>query len=464
MADLSQTKQNSETTASEGYGLRPGILSQSETLAQSLSSIAPTACAAMSIPLVIAASGPSAWLAYVIATVAVLLVAANVNVFARDSASPGSLYGFVRTELGHWAALVTGWSLLIAYVVTASAVTGGIVQYSQTLFSGHPPRMMGSIALILVSVAAPAALAYRDVELSARFMLWIECISVAAIILLFIFPSHADKLSWDAGQFKLSVFRLTPVGAGLVLATFSFVGFESATALGAEAKTPLKTIPRAMLLTVLLSGIFFVFSAYAEVAGFGGNLGVLASSGAPLQVLADLKGLHWIAPIISVGALISFFACALASITAAARIALLMSRHGLVAQYLGQAHDQHRTPYAAVLASAMAALAPAVLLTACHVSAFDLYGWLGTVSTYGFITAYVLVVVAAPVRLFRRQQLNGSRVALSLLALLFLGGACIGSLNSGAVGPGKWLAPAYLGLLLCGCAFTLLRSTSGVTS
>jgi len=120
---------------------------------------------------------------------------------------------------------------------------------------------------------------------------------------------------------------------------------------GSKAKTPRKTIPRAMLLTVLLSGIFFVFSAYAEVAGFGGNLGVLAGSGAPLQVLADLKGLHWIAPIISLGALISFFACALASITAAARIALLMSRHGLVAQYLGKAHDRHRTPYAAVLAS-----------------------------------------------------------------------------------------------------------------
>jgi hypothetical protein len=112
----------------------------------------------------------------------------------------------------------------------------------------------------------------------------------------------------------------------------------------------------------------------------------------------------------------------------------------------------------------MAALAPAVLLTAWRVSAFDLYGWLGTVSTYGFITAYVLVVVAAPVHLFRRRQLNGWKVALSLLALLFLGGTCIGSLNSGSVGPGKWLAPAYLVLLLSCCAFTLLRSTSGMTS
>jgi amino acid transporter len=463
-AILNEAKQKSEKAAPGGYGLRTGILSQAETLAQSLSSIAPTACVAMGIPLVIAASGLWAWLAFLVATVAVLLVAANVNVFARDSASPGSLYGFVRADLGHRAGVLTGWALLIAYVGTASAVTGGIVQYTQTLFSGQSPPITGSIALILVSVATAAAFAYCNVELSARFMLWIECISVAAIVLLFVFPSHADRLIWDARQFKVSAFRLAPLGSGLVLATFSFVGFESATALGAEAKSPLRTIPRAMLVTVLLSGIFFVFSAYAEVAGFGGNLGVLASSGAPLQVLADLKGLHWIVPIISLGALISFFACVLASITAAARIALLMSRHGLLAQYLDQVHDQHRTPYAAVLVTAVATLVPALLLTLGHVSAFDLYGWLGTVSTYGFVTAYVLVVIAAPVHLFRRQQLNVWKVALSLAALLFLGATCIGSLNSGAVGPGKWLAPTYLGLLLSGCVWTLLRSTSRATS
>lgn len=437
------------------YGLRAGILSQSETVAQSLSSIAPTACAAMGIPLVIAASGPSAWLAYVVATVAILLVAANVNVFARDSASPGSLYGFVDDDLGHWAGSVAGWSLLIAYVGTAAAVTGGIVQYTQTLFSRQPPQMATSIALILVSVATAAAFAYRNVELSARFMLWIECISVAAIVLLFVFPSHADKLSWDAGQFSLSAFQLTPVGAGLVLATFSFVGFESATALGAEAKEPLSTIPRAMLVTVLFSGIFFVFSTYAEVAGFGGKLGVLASSGAPLQVLAELKGLHWVVPVISGGALISFFACALASITAAARIALLMSTRGLVPRYLGRAHQRHGTPHAAVVTSSIFTLVPALLLTVWHVNAFDLYGWLGTVSTYGFITAYILVVVAAPVHLFRRKQLKVSKAALSVVALLFLCGACAGSLNSSPVGPGKWLAPTYLALLLCGCTYKL---------
>jgi amino acid transporter len=448
----------------ESFGLRAGILSQAETLAQSLSSIAPTACVAMGIPLVIAASGPSAWLANLVATVAILLVAANINVFASDSASPGSLYGFIRTDLGPWAGSIAGWSLLIAYVGTASAVIGGIVQYAQTLAPGQPPQMAVSIALILCSVLAAAAFAYRNVELSARFMLWIECISVAAIVLLFVFPSPADKLSWDPRQFSPPVFHLTPVGAGLVLATFSFVGFESSTALGTEAKAPLTTIPRALLMTVLFSGVFFVFCAYAEVAGFGNKLSEVASSRAPLQVLADLKGLHWIAPIIAAGALTSFFACTLASITAAARIALLMSKHGLIPKSLGRAHERHRTPYAAVLATSIATLLPAVALTVWQVSAFDLYGWMATVSTYGFITAYVLLVVAAPVHLFRRQKLSAPKAALSAVSLIFLIGVCIGSLSSGSVGPGKWLAPAYLALLLCGCGFQVLFSTSPAAS
>jgi amino acid transporter len=410
----------------------------------------------MGIPLVIAVSGTSAWLAFLFATLGVLLVAANVNVFARDSASPGSLYGFVYEELGYWAGFLTGWSLLIAYVGMASAVTGGIVQYTHSLLSRRPPQVVESIALIVLSVIGAAALAYRNVELSARLMLWVECASVAAIVLLFVFPSHADKLAWDPDQFKLSTFRITPISAGLVLATFSFVGFESATALGAEAESPLRTIPRAMLGTVLLSGGFFVLSAYAEVAGFGGKLGLLASSGAPLQMLADLKGLAWVAPIISLGALVSFFACTLASITAAARIALLMSTHGLIPRYLSRAHDRHRTPHRAVVASSVATVALAVLLTIWHVSAFHLYGWLGTVATYGFITAYVLLVVAAPIRLFRNHELSLWKVVISGVALLFLIGALVGSLNTGASGPGKWLAPIYVVVLLLGCVYKAL--------
>jgi amino acid transporter len=304
------------------YGLRPDILSQWETLAQSLSSIAPTAAPAMIIPLVIAAAGPSAWVSFVVATIAMALVAAHVNVFARDSATPGSLYAFVRGECGAWVALPAGWALLVAYIGTAAAVTGGIIQYAQNLVGVTGTGI--ALLLIVLSIGLSAALAYRNVELSTRFMLWIECASVATIVLLFIIPTHAHPLSFDASQLTLAAFKITPVGAGLVLATFAFVGFESATALGAEAKHPLTTIPRAVMGTALISGAFFVFSTYAEVDAVGSKVDLLTGTQAPLQVLATLKGRSWVGPIVSVGAIMSFFACAMSCITAAARTMFLM--------------------------------------------------------------------------------------------------------------------------------------------
>ena len=436
------------------YGLRPDILSQWETLAQSLSSIAPTAAPAMIIPLVIAAAGRSAWVSFVVATVAMALVAAHVNAFARDSATPGSLYAFVRGELGSWVALPAGWALLIAYIGTAAAVTGGIIQYAQNLVSLTGTGV--AIALIILSIGLSAMLAYRNVELSTRFMLWIECASVATIVLLFVVPTRAHLLGWDATQFAPSVFAITPVGAGLVLATFAFVGFESATALGAEAKEPLTTIPRAVMGTALISGAFFVFSTYAEVDAVGSKVDLLTGTQAPLQVIATLKGRAWVGPIVSVGAIMSFFACAMSCITAAARTMFLMGAQNVLPARLGRVHARHQTPHAAVIVSSIAAVVPALALAARRVSAFDLYGWLATIATYGFLAAYVFVTVAAPVHARKRGRLTAWRAALVAVTVLFLSWAFVASLPPAAsTGPERWLAPIFVLLILAGCAYCM---------
>jgi amino acid transporter len=435
------------------YGLQHGILPQWATLAQSLSSIAPTASPAMVIPLVIAVSGPSSWLVYLVATLGVSLVASHINVFAQSDASPGSLYGFVQDELGPWLGLVAGWAVLIAYIGTASAVTGGVVIYAQGLLGGFLLQRSGAILLIALSVLIATMLAYQNVELSTRFMLWIEAVSIAMIVLLFLYPSHAHHLFWDASQFSRQAFRLDSVRAGLILATFSFVGFESATALGTEAKSPLVTIPRAVIGTALLSGVLFIFSAYSEVAAFGGKLDLLTNSSAPLQLLAQLKGAGWLAPLLTVGAVVSFFACTLACVTAAARTALLFSSHGALPRHLGRSHAINQTPHIAIVVSGVATVLPAVWLTMRWTSAFDLYGWLGTIATFGFVTAYLLVVVAALIRLKRRNKLLVWRMAIGALTLLSLGWTLVGSLNLDATGPERWLAPVYFAILAAGVMF-----------
>jgi amino acid transporter len=450
---VQETATPDETQRVDNYGLKRNALSQWGTLAQSLSSIAPTASPAMVIPLVIAVSGPSSWLVYLLATVGVALVAIHINVFASSSASPGSLYAFVHQELGAGTGLIAGWALLIAYIGTASAVTGGLLLYAQGFLGEFSRRPAGALLIISLGVLLATALAYRNVELSARLMLWIEAASIAIILLLLVYPGHSHRLAWDATQFSKSVFRLGPIRAGLILATFSFVGFESATALGGEARSPLRTIPRAVLGTALLAGVLFIFGSYAEVAAFAGNLEVLSNSSAPLQLLAELKNAQWLSPLLAIGAVVSFFACTLACITAAARAALLISTHGGLPANLSRTHDRNRTPHVAVVVSGIAVAVPALALILRHPSAFDLYGWVGTIATLGFVTAYLLVVLAALLRLHRQQRASLVRISLGAVTLIFLGFALVGSLNLSAPGPERWLTPVYVALLSIGVIF-----------
>ena len=116
---------------------------------------------------------------------------------------------------------------------------------------------------------------------------------------------------------------------GLVLALFSFVGFESATTLGAEARNPLKTIPRVVIESAIIAGLFFMVSAYAEVLGSHAAGQDLGTSHDPMHVLANIADIPVLGLLIDIGAAVSLFAGTLGCITAAARVLLLMSHKGL---------------------------------------------------------------------------------------------------------------------------------------
>jgi amino acid transporter len=233
----------------------------------------------------------------------------------------------------------------------------------------------------------------------------------------------------DLPQLKLAGVSPLHLGPGFVLAVFSFVGFESATALGAEARNPLKSIPRAVLGSALLVGFFFVICCYAEVLGFreaGLNLGV---SEAPLQVLAMRSGVAWAAPLIAAGALLSFFSCTLACITAGARILFSMARRGLLPVALGQAHERNETPHWGVILVAIFTLLLCGPLAASGVPGLDINGWIGTLATYGFIVAYLFVVIAAPIHSHRHDQFTLRRGMLAGLAGITMVASLVLSLN-----------------------------------
>ncbi|MFY9802444.1 MAG: APC family permease [Candidatus Acidiferrales bacterium] len=430
--------------------MRREALSPLETLAQSVSTIAPTTTPAATIPLVCALAGNGTWFAYALATVAVFLVALCIARFARYSASPGSLYTYAAMILPPWLGATVAWSLLLAYIATGSSVIGGFYHFANLLLRDATGHGVSTALLALIVTGVSVWIAWRDVKISARLMLWMEAASVSVIIIvvLLVLARHGSHLDWD--QLKLREMTGSGLRLGLVLALFSFVGFESATTLGAEARNPLKTIPRAVIQSAVLGGAFFTICAYAEVLGFRTAGQDLGSSPAPMHVVAGVAGVPVLGLLIDIGALVSMFAGTLACITAAARVLLLMAHNGLAHGSLRITHARNETPSFAVAATGIAAVLPVIVLAVRGASGLDVYGWLGSLATYGFIVAYGLVCFALPRYLRSHGVMRPGARIISALAGLAMLLALAGNLYPVPEGPYGRLPYIYLAYLAAG--------------
>ena len=97
------------------------------------------------------------------------------------------------------------------------------------------------------------------------------------------------------------------------------------------------------------AGIFFTLMAYFMVFGIGDDTAALGKSAAPFGDVAVKAGLGWASLVVYFAAMISVFACSLASINAAARLLFSMGRYRFLHRSMGLVHDTHRTPHRAIL-------------------------------------------------------------------------------------------------------------------
>jgi amino acid transporter len=453
-----------ENLATADYGLRRGVLSPMETLAQSVSTMAPTTTPAATIPLVAALAGNGTWLAYALATGAIMLVALCISRYARHSASPGSLYTYASATLPPWLSATVAWSLLLAYVATGSSVIGGFYYYANLLVHDATGRVLSAVLLAALVAGISMWIAYRDVKISARLMLWVEVASVTLILVVVALLLVRGGRHWDWEQLHLRGMTGSGLRLGLVLSLFSFVGFESATTLGAEARNPLHTIPRAVIQSAVLAGVFFTVCAYAEVLGFhiaGQDLGTSQDA---MHVVAKVGGVPVLGLLIDIGALVSMFAGTLACITAAARVLMLMAHNGLAHGTFRTTHARNQTPGRAVLITGLAAVLPVAVLAARGASGLDVYGWLGSLATYGFIVAYALVCLALP-RYLRNLGVAGmeARFVPALAALVMLL-ALVGNLYPVPEGAYGKLPYVFLAYLTAGLLWFLFRARGKATA
>lgn len=401
--------------------LRTGVLNLWEVLAQSIAMLGPTLTPVLIVPLMYASAGNASWLAYAFGSALLLAVAINIREFAMRSSSAGSLYEFARRAFGARGSALCGWALLWAYALVGIAGLTGFAVFASALAAIVHATIPG-IAALAFALALASAFAYRDIRLSTITLLILEASSVTLIVVLFaIVVAHRGTLV-DPAQLGLHGASLSGIALGTTIAIFSLVGFESATSLGEEARDPLRTIPTAVILSVIVSGVFFVICAYVEVLAAHGLPTSLDKLGTPLDALADAARVPALKIAIDIGAMLSSFSITLAAMNAGGRIVFDMSRTGLFPRALGRSHPQHRTPHVALAAFAILIAVVGGGMLVAGIAPLDAFNDTATLGSFGFVTIYAFVALGAPIYLRRIGELRARHVAIAAgtLALLLI--------------------------------------------
>jgi amino acid transporter len=418
--------------------LKTDALNFWEVTAQSIALISPSMTACLIIPLMFGTAGTMGWFCFLFGMIMLLFVALCLNQFAKRYAAAGSMYEYTVKGLGPKIGGMSGWCLIWAYMFIGIAGVTGFTHFASLLLTqagatgylSHP-----WITLFLICVAMCWFLAYKDITLSTILMLAMEAVSVTVILLLCLFALGKTGVV-DSAQihpFAGMAFRdvMKALGLGVVVAVFSEVGFEAATAFGEESKKPLVTIPRAVITSLLLTGAFFVFTTYVETHALGNVNGVtLDTLSAPLVTLSDNLHVHWMGIVTSLGAMISFFALALSCMNSGARILFTMGRYGIFPISVGSSHKHNLTPHVAITMFAVVQfLIPSVFMLLSYMGAynalqigapFDEFNDAGLFGAMGFCCAYVLISVASPFYLKKIGELKAYHVGVAVAALVLL--------------------------------------------
>jgi amino acid transporter len=410
-----------------------------EAVGISLALMAPSMAANINPQGTASTIGRAVPLAFALATIGVLLIAWTFVRLTQRFNHAGSVYGFVGATLGPRAGVISGWSLMGTYtfysVVTATAtgIFGAEFLDALGIWTNQPewaPYLVGAIAL-----AGVWALAVANIREGTRVLLVIEATTVALILIVsvVILIRLATGTAPNGNTLDFSVFSIpggigtSAVFLGVVFGFLSFAGFEAAATLGEEAQEPRRDIPRAILGVAIFGGLYYVFVSAVEMMGFGTDpQGVkdFVASGSLLGDLGSQFVAGWVGELITIGAAVSAFGCALACVVGAARMLYALSRDEVGPAALGTVSSRTGVP---ARSTAGIAIATYVMIAlgwfVFGVAPFDLFVASGTIGTLMLLVVYALATIgAARLLIFSgERQVAAWEVVVPFLALLVIG-------------------------------------------
>ena len=252
------------------------------------------------------------------------------------------------------ASTLTGLIRILVGVVSSAAVALGAAGYIGQ-FTDLPQSAI--VALVLAVLGAFAAWGILESVLLASLFTLIE-VGGLVIVIVAGFSAGVPVASALVPP-PLDVDVLSGIAYASLLAFFAFIGFEDLANVVEEAKMPHSDIPRAMLLTLVISTVLYV--AVTAIAVAAVPVDTLAASRAPLSLV--FRAVASVSPAtISLIAIVATLNTILAQMTMAARVVYGMARQGDLPGFAGRVHPKTATPLIATALIVAATLALALLV------------------------------------------------------------------------------------------------------
>jgi amino acid transporter len=265
----------------------------------------------------------------------------------------------------------------------------------------------------------------------------------------------------DRPQLHLEGAKLPGFQYALVFGFMTLAGFESVTALGAEASRAKRTIPKVILSCLIPVGLLYLVAIYCLVALARKNGMVFDQLNAPFDTLARSMNLVSLGYFSSIGIALSYFACTLGSMNAGARVLYSMARRHQFAARFGVAHPVNATPHRSIILIAVTGTAIPVTLLLLRFSLADCINYVTQLTSYGFITSYFLVCLSLPFYLYREKILRKFDAIVSGAALLILSVVLGLSVFPVPDAPWRYLPYLFLSFVLVGMGVSWIYLRSG---